>query len=672
MQSHKPPDVNERAGRLQRSVVYIASSVVVLHLIRVSTKSASLWLELTTDQLNLLRLTSLIVILAFNGYIIFGLRDRVLRLIYTVLATLLISTHVMAVTRIGADVSQFVITVMDAAGLLLLLVLCYRISALLMSTYQQRHELLLENLAYGTSHRVGKDFLSGLVESIAETLQVQLALVSESDTESGMERIVSCAASDGGRIPDRLTPGQQFNFKQETFTAGTAGHVVLQMQLTDRNGVSIGHLVLLHEPGRISPGQRSSLQIFASRASAEVQRIKADRKSQEMETRMHQVQKLESLGVLAGGIAHDFNNLLQAIQGYTTLAADSQPHGSTSREAIGRIDDVISKGSAMCDRLLAYAGRSVRSDAVCDLNQLVTEAVDIVRSARPECTVILDQTNQPLNVWGDLAQLSQVLINLLTNAADAIDAGRGEIRASTHVCHAGSDVGTGLELNPGDEYAVIKIRDNGCGIPDDAKPKLFDPFFTSKGDGRGIGLAAVSGIVKTHQGDITFSSEEGAGTTFVVAFPLTSDTQEHPASSEQRTELPSNLRILAVDDDELVLATTRLLLESAALNVTTANSGQQAVSLIEENGKPFDVVLLDQTMPGMSGLETCEVLRSRGVQAPFILMSGYCKIEDVAKLEQVTCLCKPYSRQELLDAISEASGHSMALHSDAPRRLMHR
>jgi two-component system cell cycle sensor histidine kinase/response regulator CckA len=254
----------------------------------------------------------------------------------------------------------------------------------------------------------------------------------------------------------------------------------------------------------------------------------------------------------------------------------------------------------------------------------------------------------------------------LINAADALDSGKGEIRASTCVSRSGATISNGLSLNDVDEYALVKISDNGCGITDDAKPKLFDPFFTTKGDGRGIGLAAVSGIVKAHRGDIGFTSEVGTGTTFAVAFPLTREQHENPASEAQAPERASNLRVLAVDDDELVLATTRLLLESASFDVSTANSGQTAVDLISRSDEDaFDIVLLDQTMPGLSGLETCEVLRNHGVDIPFILMSGFCKIGDIGQSEQVTYMSKPFSRQQLLDAISEAVGHSLALQVDA-------
>ncbi len=656
----------EQYLRLGQAIICLIITTILLNVLRAVLQSLESAFVISETQFDLIYLAASIVSVSINGILLFHIEDRLIQTLYALTAIIMLVSQPGFYVHANLEVLQHGKRFANVASLTLFGLLSYRAIILLMVADQQRQQRLLEHLAWGTSHRVGPDFLAGLVSTIVDTMNVDVAFVSESDPDSVSERIVSSAASGDVYLPKTLTPGKIVKCTDADLGSLIRNHAAYLLDLRDPDHQVIGHFCLFHDQTEeISAGQQSSLQIFASRASAELLRLRADKKTDAMEARMHQVQKLESLGVLAGGIAHDFNNLLQAIQGYTTLATDTLSPGSTSYKSIRRIDDVVRKGAAMCDRLLAYAGRSVRSDAVCQLDQLVTEAVDFVRSARPECTVNLDQSSQPLSVWGDSAQLSQVLINLLTNAADAIDPGRGEIQASTHIVQTSSEICTGLELDADNEYAVISIRDNGCGIPEDAKSKLFDPFFTSKGDGRGIGLAAVSGIVKSHRGDISFSSEVGVGTTFVVAFPLTPEQHEHSGTSGQQPVLPSNLRILAVDDDEMVLATTRLLLESASLDITTANSGQDAVQLIEENDAPFDVVLLDQTMPGMSGLETCEELRRHGVEAPFILMSGYCKIEDVAELSQVTCLSKPYSRQELLDAISDASNR-IAVHADVP------
>jgi len=552
------------------------------------------------------------------------------------------------------------------AALTLLGLLSYRTIILLMVTEQQRQQHLLEQLAWGTSRRVGPDFLAGLVSTIVDTMSVDLAFVSESNAEGLTDRIVSCSVASGMNLPATLRSGQTIQCEESHLSSVIPEHAIYLIDLTDADEHIAGHLCLFHvRTDEISPGQQSSLQIFASRASAELLRLRADKKSEAMEARMLQVQKLESLGVLAGGIAHDFNNLLQAIQGYTTLAADTLSSGSESHKAISRIDPVIDKGAAMCDRLLAYAGRSVRRDSVCQLNHLVTEAVDIVRSARPECSVTVQQTDEPLQVWGDSAQLSQVLINILTNAVDSLVSTNDRIEVVTQIGDGGNPIAQKLNLKDASEFAFVQVNDNGCGIPEEAQPKLFDPFFTSKGEGRGIGLAAVSGIVKAHQGDIAFTSEVGIGTKFVVAIPITQIQPEISSDPAITLNPVTDLTILVVDDDEMVLATTQRLLESVSIDVVTASSGQDAVEVIEQREDSVDVVLIDQTMPGMSGLEACNELRNQGVKAPFILMSGYCEIDAVTELQEVSYLNKPYTRQDLLHAVSEAVTHSKKLQADA-------
>ncbi len=400
--------VSERFEQLIRALVWLSVTVVGLNLTQVATTVVATHFGLALEQQKQMYLLPMALMLFYSGVSVFRVGDRLLSVVYSAAILLFVGIRLLEATGTVARFPAVFDDVIDSIVLLLLGLFFARGTKLLMDTYQERHDVLLENLAYGTSHRVGEDFLSGLVESIADTPRVNVAFVSEADTASRTDTIISCAVAGGGQPPDRLTPGQSFRWDHERFADSFSGQASLRIQLTDRDGVTIGHLILVHEAGEISSRQQSSLQIFASRASAEIQRIKADRKSEEMEARMFQVQKLESLGVLAGGIAHDFNNLLQAIQGYTTIATDTLPEGSESYETIRRIDPIIDQGAAMCDRLLAYAGRSVRRDAVCQLNQLVAEAVDIVRSGRPDCSVVLEQADDPLCVWGDSAQLSQV------------------------------------------------------------------------------------------------------------------------------------------------------------------------------------------------------------------------------------------------------------------------
>jgi len=325
--------------RLIRAVVCLGLSVIALQLSRVGIKIVSTWTEITPYTRNQLYLLSLLALLIFNGVIVFRLRDGWVRAAYTAMATLLISTHVTALLPVGPDVPQWVITMADAVGLILLLAVFFRVAILLIRSYEQ----LLQNLAYGTSHRVGQDFLAGLVDSIAATLTIRFAFVSEIEATRGVEKILSCAGPDADTIDLSLRPGDVVDTEKIRSAVGSKETSVYHGSLTDIHGECIGQLVIFHEPTAISTMHRSSLQIFASRASAELQRMQADRQRHELEARVQQGQKMESLGLLAGGIAHDFNNLLQAVRGYSTLAADSCEDDQTTYQLMQSVDGVITR-----------------------------------------------------------------------------------------------------------------------------------------------------------------------------------------------------------------------------------------------------------------------------------------------------------------------------------------
>ncbi len=523
---------SQRLTRLGYAVIYLITGVIVLNFARIALSALAMHLDWSGQTANLVYFGPLLAVLLFNGYTVIRIGDRTAGICYLLMGIILVAVHAMATADISDGPLQDLQTMLDGMVYILLSVIFYRVIRLLMNTDQQRKQRLLENLAWGTSHRVGTDFLSGLVSTIVETLNVQLAIVSEIDPESPHEMILSAAAATGQHIPDDLQPGEEVVCEETKLRHTTAGQSLYIIDLTDAEENPIGHLSLFHaDSEEISPGQRSSLQVFASRASAELLRIRADRKSDEMEARMLQVQKLESLGVLAGGIAHDFNNLLHAIRSYAAVAGEVIPEKTEARTAIEQIEGVVDKGATMCNRLLAYAGRAVRCDDVCRINAIVTETAGIIQAARSDCHVTLRLSPRPLNVWGDATQLSQVVMNLLTNAADAIDGEHGEIEVCTTTGDHDCSLAGGMQLEDSGEYAFIEVNDNGCGIDDHFVMKIFDPFYTTKGKGRGIGLASVAGIVRDHQGDIAIRSERQIGTKFIVAL-------RNPCRNEPTTHQP--------------------------------------------------------------------------------------------------------------------------------------
>jgi len=258
-------------------------------------------------------------------------------------------------------------------------------------------------------------------------------------------------------------------------------------------------------------------------------------------------------------------------------------------------------------------------------------------------------------------------MNLLTNAVDSLKSLRGTIEVSTQIVVAGGVLPKSLQLENDCDYAVIYVTDTGCGISESARARIFDPFYTTKGQGHGIGLAAVAGIVKDHSGDITFDSRLSVGTSFTVALPLTHVEDDVPGLTNRTSPDVERLNVLLVDDDELVLTSMRMLLEAAGVLVTTSDCGSDALAIAEQRDSSFDVILLDQTMPGMSGLETCRMLRQRGVDSPVVLMSGFSEVNIDKSLDGVHFLGKPCSRTQLIDVLGNATG-SRGVSQDTPER----
>ncbi len=306
-----------------------------------------------------------------------------------------------------------------------------------------------------------------------------------------------------------------------------------------------------------------------------------------------------------------------------------------------------------------YAGQGQRKNNTVSLNQLVRDTVSIVEAARPECPAIgLQLADSEPNLFGGEAQLSQVVLNLLLNAAEAITDKNGTIKVRT-VTGRGADLSKQrMDLKSGDDYAVLEIQDNGAGIEESVVTQIFDPFFSTKNaPGRGFGLAAVAGIVRDHFGDLTVDTVVGKGTTFTVALPLQnsipslSSLAAEPAKGTPKP-LDSPL-VLVADDDDMVRNSLRQLLESANYRVQTAESGEDALAIFEKSGNVFCAILLDYNMPGLSGAETYRQLRTLGATPPISIVSGHIEAIQQEDLEGVHVVQKPFTREELLNAVRQ-------------------
>lgn len=396
-----------------------------------------------------------------------------------------------------------------------------------------------------------------------------------------------------------------------------------------------------------------------------------------LEIQFQQTQKLESLGIMAGGIAHDFNNLLLTIIGNLEMSLAEIPGGTSASQSLEESRKASLLAADLCGQMLAYSGKSHFIVHAISLADIAREMVTILESSiTKRADLRLSCPDDLPLVMGDSSQVRQILLNLIINAADAMDGTHGliDIRIDTRECDEYFFEETMLKdpLTPG-TYVQLEVRDNGCGMDGQTVQRIFDPFFTTKFTGRGLGLAAVLGIVRGHRGAILIESEVGAGTTFRILLPVANtestewtvttlrDTGTAPVSPASR----ESLTILLVDDDEGVRTTISRQLMRLGFHVISAPDGFTALDLVERSvssradGSPeaIDLVLLDLTMPRMDGAETFEKLHAIAPDLPVVLCSGYSDEELRTRFEGKAIagyLCKPFEIRALEAAVQGA------------------
>ena len=347
--------------------------------------------------------------------------------------------------------------------------------------------------------------------------------------------------------------------------------------------------------------------------------------------RLQQVQKLESLGVLAGGIAHDFNNLLTGIMGNASLVLDELPPEGRQRADLQKVVDATQRAASLTRQLLAYAGKGRFVIEPLNLSDVVRQISDLIQSSIPR-TVALRLTLAPElpSIDGDAAQIQQLVMNLVINGAEAIDDNGGTVTVTTTLrdvdqTYLEQSFGSS-DIEPG-EYVLLEVSDTGCGMDDTTLARIFDPFFTTKFAGRGLGLAAVLGIVRGHKGALRVYSVPEKGSSFKVLFPTT--RKEAPARLSIRTEvnLQGSGTVLVIDDEELVRQIAKSALSRYGYTVLAAENGLRGVEVMRQNKDAVSLVLLDMTMPLMSGEETLHQIRTVSPGVPVLLCSGYHEVE---------------------------------------------
>ncbi len=379
-----------------------------------------------------------------------------------------------------------------------------------------------------------------------------------------------------------------------------------------------------------------------------------------MQERFLRAQKMESLGVLAGGIAHDFNNLLTVVLGNATLARLDTDEKSPVAGCLDQIETATKKASELCQQMLVYAGKAQTSLAQVDLNDLAARSVGLLSSSIPkQCRILLQTSGPAAKVRVDENQLRQVMITLLLNASEAIGQEEGRIIIRTLQRRFTRD-----ELRhhfaegslPEGDYSVMEIEDNGCGMSREVLSRIFEPFFTTKFIGKGMGLAAVLGIVKSNHGGVAVRSEEGAGTCFQIVFPSVAGATPPPTGntpSPTRTlHAPGTAHglILVVDDDVGVRTIVARSLRSLGYEVLEAGDGVEAVELFKMQQERLSCVLSDVVMPRMDGAAAYLQMKSINPRIPVALMSGYDatrRLESLGSQQPPVFISKPFDLQKL-------------------------
>jgi signal transduction histidine kinase len=396
-----------------------------------------------------------------------------------------------------------------------------------------------------------------------------------------------------------------------------------------------------------------------------VERELAEEERRKVQVKLLHAQKLESLGAMSGGIAHDFNNLLVGILGNAGLALQELSPDAPVRSTIEEIEASALRAADLTHQLLAYAGKGQFVTATVRVSQLVEEMENLLSTAVGRAARLEYEFPDALPaIEADASQLRQVVMNLVTNAAEAIGTSNGRITVRTGVMDATREYLSDAQLGPNlpeGEYVFLEVEDDGHGMHPATVARIFDPFFTTKFTGRGLGLAAVLGIVRAHRGAIKVTSAPGQGTAIRVLLPVAPSGRPAPAVVSEKGALAEERApggtVLVVDDEETVRTIAQRVLERHGFTVRLASGGVEAIRIVKSEPEAVDLVLLDMTMPDMSGPVTLQELLRFRPTLRVLLSSGYTADDTLPKLHpgaQVGFIQKPYRPADLIAAVRHA------------------
>ena len=475
---------------------------------------------------------------------------------------------------------------------------------------------------------------------------------------AGIERLTGVSAAELMRdaaAVDRTIEPEDFE-RLRAATAFSASHLTqfeMELRHTHRATGELRWSLLRSMPWRRADGSTIwdgiQLDITDRKADEEKLRVREDQ--------LRQAQKMESIGVLAGGMAHDFNNLLTGVIGNASLALDSMEPSDENRPLIEAAMLSAQRAADLTRQMLAYAGKGRFIVGPVSLSEAVREMAGLLRGSVPatiEIDLNLDSKIPP--VEADEGQIQQIVMNLVLNASEAIGDRPGRITVLTETRELDTAAINQYHLGiPAGTYVCLEVEDTGPGMDQATRARIFEPFFTTKFTGRGLGLAAVHGIVRAHDGAVFVYSHPGKGAHFKVLLPAAgSYAIEKPEVPSGVQDLGGHGTALVVDDEETVRLVAKTSLERAGYRVLLATNGIEAVEVFKQAADQIAFVILDLTMPQMSGEETLERLRAIRTDVPVLLSSGYNQVEVIKRFTGrglAGFIGKPYSSATLLEKV---------------------
>lgn len=418
-----------------------------------------------------------------------------------------------------------------------------------------------------------------------------------------------------------ITVASEPSDKIQGFLVGGVDYITKPFQVEEVLARVTTHMTVMNLQRDLGEQNRKLQEVYKAR-------IEEEQRRRELETKIRQAQKLESLCTLAGGLAHDFNNLLQGIVGYAGLALGAITGDSPAYRSLEQIEKTALRATELTSQMLAFSGKGAFLLKPVGLSKLVREMTRIIKASISKKAVFqVDLKSKLPRIEADDSQIRQVIMSMIINASEALEGKPGAITVTTGVMECDSRFFNDSclpEEMPAGKYVFLEVKDTGCGMDRETAGKVFDPFFSTKFTGRGLGLAALSGIVRGHKGAVKVESSPGEGTAFRIFFPACrSVPAEAPAARKFEEPWKGSGTVLLVDDEEIVRDVASEMLEILGFTVLTAKDGREAVETYRARGEEIRLVMLDLKMPRMGGEEAFAEIRKLNPDAVVVLSSGY-------------------------------------------------